>query len=167
MAILVTKDIPTSSFYTGGGTTETITLNGVTEISGNVKNSLLKITRPQSKATWTANPEDNGINYVVDLKRIEDTIQIKGWLEDDSTETAWNKLWKIRAMSIVGGPLTSLVIENLTFPLGTPGSYTIPQAFLESITYSLKLTYEQTINTNSSVGARIEVTLSFYIGNQR
>lgn len=168
MAVTLTKSLPSSSFYASSGAI-TVTLDGVTEISTHSKSTLLKIVIPQSKKSWTTNPSDIGKNSVIDLKKIEDTITIKAWLCDDDTYTAWDKCWKLRAMCTSGGPLTSLVIENLTFPTGSSPNYTIPQAFLEDVGFNVKPDDLGVINTNSNVTdvARIEVTLSFYIGNER
>jgi hypothetical protein len=167
MAITLTKSLPSSSFYTGTGTI-TVTLVGVESIISNTKKTLTKIGIPKTKSRYTASPSDIGDNKVLDLKRIEDTIKISGWIEDDATETAWNKAWKLRAMSTTGGPLSSLVIENLTFPTGTVGSYTIPQAFLESVTFTVSSTDKVITETYYPAdAARIKVELDLYIGNER
>ena len=162
MAISLTKTIPSSTRYTGSGAI-TVTLTGAEQMEFGAKNDLLKINIPQSKATWTANASDLGKNYTIDLKRITDTMTIKGWLDDDSTETAWNKAWKLRAMATCGGPLTTLIIENLTFQTGADNI----TAFLETVNFTVKPNYEQTINTTSGDSARIEVTLQFVLGTQR
>jgi hypothetical protein len=181
MVVSLTKAIPTSSWYTGGNastaTTTTIVLNGVQEITCNTKKALTKIPIPQAKGTQTlvANYSDKGKNYVLDLKRIEDTIKIRGVLEDDSTDSAWNKAWKLRAMCSSGGALTTFIIDNIQFTSATQ------QAFLEDVTFIAKPTdsglstglpagLDESVvavsDTNNGI-ARIEVDLTFYIGNPR
>lgn len=164
MAVTIQFTLPTSIIggYTGSGS-ETITLNGVQEITINTKKSLIKITKPKSKNTRIANPSDIGDNMVIDLKRVEDTVLIKGWLEDDSTQTAWSKAWKLRAMCSSGGAITNLTIENIQWKLTTQ------QAFLENCTFSIKSDDTGVINTSlgDTGAARVEVSLSFYIGNER
>jgi len=164
MAITIRKTIPSSSRYTGSGDT-TLTLVGTQNITVNTKKSLIKIRIPQSANTQAANPSDLANNKVVDLKRVEDTIKIRAWLEDDTTETAWNKAWKLRAMNSSGGPITTLVIENITFD-GNTGTQ---EVFLEECTFIVDPNLGKTIDTDSGddQAARVQVDLSFYLGNAR
>ena len=164
--VSVRKNLPSSSYYSGSGDT-TITLAGVTEIIFNSKKSLTKIRRPRSKSRQASNPSDVPDNRVIDLQRLEETMVIRGWLEDDSTETAWNKAWKLRAMCSRGGPLTSLTVGNIVFPTGTSPNYTVPQAFLEEVSFTIKPDDTGSITTSKIDIARIEVSLSFYFGNER
>ncbi len=164
MAISVTKTLPSSDYYSGSGAT-IINLADVSEIGVNTKKSLIKTQLPESNATQLANPSDKGRNFVKDLKKIEDTITIKGWVTDNAGETAWSKAWKLRAMATSGGPVTNLTIENVVFNSGTQ------QAFLERVFFNskpLKTTYGKNLNEVSKEGvARIEVDLTFFIGNER
>jgi len=165
MAISMTKSIPSSDWYSGTGST-TVTLSGTTQIIVNSKKSLIKSPVPQSKDTQESNPSDKGLNYVKDLKRVEDQIKIRGWLEDDTGSSAWTKAWKLRAMSSSGGPLTDLTIENLTFGIGSQ------EAFLEEVNFiahplrAKGLAINET--SSDSVGvARIECDLSIYLGDEQ
>lgn len=164
MAIQITKTLPSSDFYTGSGAT-TINLADVSVITINTKKSLIKIQLPESKNTQDANPSDKGRNQVKDLKKIEDTIKIRGWVTDNAGETAWNKAWKLRAMATSGGPLTNLTIENIEF------KETTQQVFLESSTIiakPLKTTYNKNLNEVAKEGiARIEVDLVFFVADER
>ena len=165
MTITVNKTIPASDFYTDTGST-TITLAGVNNIITNSKKNLIKIQIPQSAATIAANPSDTGKNYVKDLKKIEDTIKIRGWLIDQTDSSAWQQAWQLRAMSSTGGPVNILVIENLTFDTGSQ------QAFLEEVNFIAHplRTKGLRINETSSDSvdvARIEVDLQFYLGDER
>ena len=163
MAISLTKDLPSSDWYSGTGST-TITLAGATEITVNSKKSLIKIQVPQSDATQTSNPTDKGKTYVKDLKRVEDTIKIRGWVEDDTGSSAWNKAWQLRGMCTAGGPLDDLTIENVVFDTSSQ------EAFLEEVSFiAHPLTAKGLrINETASDGtARIEVDLSFFIGDKR
>jgi len=162
--ISVTKTIPSSDWYVGSGDT-TINLADVSEISVNSKKSLIKIQLPESKATQAGNPSDKGRNFIKDLKKIEDTIVIRGWIIDNAGETAWNKAWKLRAMETSGGPVTNLTIENVEFKSATQ------EAFLERVFFRalpLKTTYNKDLNEVAKEGiARIEVELNFFIGDER
>jgi len=165
MVISVNKSIPASDWYSGTGST-TVTLSGANAIIVNSKKSLIKIQIPQSDASQASSPSDKGKNYVKDLKKVEDTIKIKGWLEDDASSSAWTKAWKLRGMSSSGGPLNSLIIEDLTFGTGSQ------QAFLEEVSFIAHPLRAKglTINNTSSASvgvARIEVDLSFYLGDAR
>lgn len=162
MTISIQKTIPNSDRYTGSGDT-TITLTDVNNITMNTKKALIKIPVPQSESSQDASPTDLGKNYVKDLKKIDDTIKLSGWLAD-GTETAWNKVWKLRAMCARGGPLTNLTIENIEF------KSTTQQAFLEEINFIAhpQRAIGKDINETAGTGiARIEVSLTFYLGDAR
>ena len=113
MTITISKSLPSSSWYSGTGST-TINLSGLDNITMNTKKSLIKIQVPQSSATYTAtaSESDTGKNYVKDLKRIEDTIKIRGWLADTTASSAWNQAWQLRGMCASGGVLTGMIIEK-------------------------------------------------------
>ena len=165
MAITITKTLPTSSFYSGSGAT-TITLSGVTAMTFNSKKSLMKIQIPKAPSNPESTSNDLGTNYVKDLKKVEDSFKLRGWLADTTDSSAWTKLWKLRAMEVVGGPITSLVIEDKTFNTSSVS------AFLEEVTAIPHANRVQglTINNTSSASmevARIEVDLSFYLGTNR
>lgn len=165
MTVSVSKTIPASDWYTDSGST-TITLVGVDNIIMNTKKSLIKIQILQSDASQKNNPSDKAINYVKDLKKIEDTIKIRGWLIDQTNSSAWQQAWQLRAMCSAGGPITSLIIDNLTFSSATQ------EAFLEEVNFiahparALGLDISET--SSASVDkARIEVDLTFYLGDER
>ena len=164
MTITVTKTLPSSDWYTGTGST-TISLVYVSNITINTKKALIKIKQPESKGTQAANPSDKGRNFVKDLKRIEDTVKLRGWVIDDEAETAWNKAWKLRGMAAAGGAVDSLIIENVTFSSATQ------QATIEETTiiaHPLKATFNKNLNEIARKGiARVEMDLLFYLGDVR
>jgi len=162
MTISLTKTIPTnSSFYSGGGET-TVTLAGATQLIPHSKKTLIKITRQKTPTSQSSNPSDEFDNKVLDLKNGTDEITLRGWLEDDETETAWNKFWKLRAMCSTGGALTTLVIDNLTFDSSTQ------EAFLEEITATINADDTGQLNTNfGNDAARIEISMNLFIGSSR
>lgn len=168
MSIYLTKTIPTSARYTGSGAT-TITFSGANNVTVNTKRSLIKTQIPQSKATQTASSSDLGKNYVIDLKKVEDTIKIIGWIEDSGTTSAlsaWNKAWQLRAMCSTGGPLTTLAIENITFSSTTASGNVA--AYLESISFVGNPTPGKLLNQPVGQGvARIEIDCSFYLADER
>ena len=156
------KTIPsTSSWYTSGGAT-TITLYGVEEINFNTKKILIKIKRPIGQSNQSSSPDDDPTNYVIDLKRIDETLKIRGTLADDDTDTAWEKVWKLRAMCTTGGALTSLTLGNKTFDSSTI------RIFLEDLTWTITPndTDWTVASTNKDIG-RIRVDLVFYIGEPK
>ena len=162
MAISVQKTIPASSnFYTTGGD-QTITLAGTNSIIVHSKKDLIKIRKPKTKARQTSTDSDEFDNQVVDLKKGTDEIVIRGWLEDDSSDTAWEKFWRLRAMCSRGGPVTNLTIDNIQFKSATQ------EAFLEDVVGTAKPDDSGTLNSNrADDGARIEIALSFFIGDER
>lgn len=159
--VVLVKTIPSSSLlYTGGGAT-TITLLA-SDITGNIDKRLIKVNIPRTKNKQNTDNTDIQKATVVDLQRIEDTIVIRGWLEDDNTETAWNKLWKLRAMQTRGGQLTSVTIANVVF-----NDTTLP-AHIEKLTWTLKSDDTSEINVAQASGtARIEVNITLYLGADR
>jgi len=175
VTITISKKIPKTSTIggysdiDGGGSGDTtdpvsITLNGAQQISGSSKKKLIKIKVKQSPNTQNTTPSDDINTKIVDLKELEETIKVRGWLEDDSTETAWSKYWKLRAMMARGGALYTLVIDNVTF-----GSTTW-EVYLEEVAWIVDPTNGSTLNT-SEIGfgdsARITIDLAFYMGNSR
>lgn len=162
MAISVQKTIPASSdFYTTGGD-QTVTLAGATKIIVHSKKNLIKINRRKNKSRQTSEDTDKFDNQVVDLKNGTDEIVINGWLEDDATDTAWEKFWRLRAMVSRGGPLTNLTIEDIQFKGSTQ------EAFLEDVSGTINADDTGSINVSQGNGiARIELVLSFFIGDER
>lgn len=164
MVIAIRKTIPTSSqfnAYTTGGDT-TITLLGVDSFTGHVKKELIKVKKKKSPKTWKASPVDYFDYNIIDLASGTDEIVMKGYVEDDDTTTAWEKVWKLRAMCVSGGPLTSLIIDNITF-----SSSTIP-IFLEDLSWTKNPDDTDALNVLAGDGvARMEVTLNFFIGTAR
>lgn len=165
MAITISKTLPTSSWYSGSGAT-TITLAGINTIVVNTKKELTKIQIPKSPSNVSNTGSDMGSNFVKDLKRIEDNIKLNGWLADTTGSSAWSQAWKLRAMTAVGGPITSLVIEDHTFGTGSQQAYLEEVNFVAHPDRPQNLTIQNT--SSASVGtARIEVELSFYLGDSR
>jgi len=165
MSISVSKNIPSSSWYDGSGST-TVSLVGATEIIVNTKKGLIKIQVQKGPDTWKASDTDKGLNYVKDLKKVEDNIKIRGWLADDTGSSAWTKAWKLRGMSSSGGPLSNLTIENLTFGTGSQQAYLEEVNFIGHPLRAKGLKINET--SSDSVGvARIEVGLSIYLGDER
>jgi len=184
MAISLTKTIPKTSSLGGysiagggfGTTACKITLSGVS-IIGNTKKALIKIKIPESKTTQAASPSDKANNYIVDLKRVDDTIKIRCELTDtdandnsikvddtaeDQATTAWEKYYALRAMLATGGPLTNLTIDNVEY------KNTTQEAFLEDITYTAKPTGGTALNTTQGDHiARLTVELTIYLGDER
>ena len=169
--ITLVKDLPNSTnYYTGGGDDTTLTLQ-VIEFTMNSKKSLIKIQKPRSKSRQAANPTDQPDNKVVDLQRLEETMVVRAWLEDDATESAWNKAWKLRAMCSLGGPLKSFTIGEAgdsSPPKIAFGPGTVQDAFLEEVTFIVKPDDTGAITSpNPNYPARIEVSLSIYFGDER
>jgi hypothetical protein len=164
MAITIQKTIPSSSTwtaYSSGGDT-TITLNGVESVTIHTKKDMINILIAQGKSRQSASPSDKFDVRVVDLKRGTDEVRIRGWLEDDSSLTAWEKFWKLRAMCARGGPLTNLTIDNIQWKSSTQ------EAFLEEITAIANADDSGALNTNKADDrARVELELSFLIGDER
>lgn len=163
--ITVTKTLPTSSWYSGGGLS-TITLSGIDNMTFNAKKDLIKIKILQSPNNVNNTGSDGGNTWIKDLKNIEFQSKLRGWLMDTTDSSAWTKAWKLRAMCCTGGPVSSLVIEDKTFGTGSE------QAYLEEVNFIAHPNRVQglTINNTSSASmgvARIEVDLSFYLGTAR
>jgi hypothetical protein len=162
LVISIRKTIPaSSSFYTTGGD-QTITLTGTEAITVHSKKDLIKINRAKTKSRQTSEDSDQFDNSIIDLKKGTDEIVIKGWIEDDATDTAWEKFFRLRAMCSRGGPLTNLTIENIEFKSDTQ------EAFLEDIVGIIKSDDTGAINSNFGDGTgRIELTISIFIGQER
>jgi len=162
MAITIRKTIPSSSdYYTSGGD-KTITLAGAYSLLPHFKKDLIKIRKPKSKSRRTTTLSDKFDNNVVDLKKGTDEIIIRGWLEDDTTSTAWEKLWQLRAMCSTGGALTNLTIDNISFNSSTQ------ECFLEDVAAVIKA--DDTGDIHISAGediARVDVSLTIFIGDER
>ena len=163
--ITVNKSVPPSDWYTGTGST-TISLSSVNNITMNSKKSLIKIPVLQSEPTQIAEPSDKGTTVVKDLKEIADTMKIRGWVVDKTDSSAWNQAWQLRGMIASGGPVTSLIVENLTFSSATQ------QAFLEEVSFiahplrAKGLTIDQTSSDSVNI-ARLEIDLTFFMGDKQ
>jgi hypothetical protein len=178
--IILVKTIPASNLYSGSGST-TINLKSFGKIDVASKNEPLKIQIPKTKTSQNASPTDLPNNMVIDLKKITQTIRCSGWLDDDATETAWNKFWKLVAMQTRGGALYSLTIGaatpgKLIFPTANGSTVstnpawptTTPQAFLTSISGSVESDDTGDISSSfSTKPARIKVDLDLYLGYER
>lgn len=165
--ITITKSIPSSSYYTGSGSV-TITLKAE-EITMNSKKSLIKTPVPQSPSSQLNSGSDIPKSYIMDLKKTEEAIKIRGWLEDDGTTSAWTKAWQLRSMCVSGnvggdkGALSSLVIDNITMSSATQTAY------LEEVSWIARpVGVADLLSTQSGKGnARIEINLAFYLGDAR
>ncbi len=163
MAISIKKTIPASDWYTDTGST-TISLIGVNNIIVNSKKALIKIQQQQSEESQAANPSDKGLNEVVDLKKVEDAIKIRGWLVDQADSSAWQQAWQLRAMCTSGGPIETLTIEDLSFGTGSQEVFLEEVSFIAHPLRAKGLTIDQTSSDSIDV-ARIEVDLAFYLGD--
>lgn len=171
-SIVLVKTLPASLMYSGSGAT-TITLSNFDNMIINSKKSLIKVQKPKTKNSQNSTTTDQADNKVIDLKRLEQVIKFTGWLEDDTTETAWNKFWKLVAMQTRGGALTSLTIGTsvpLVFPNSSPAIFptTTPEAFIEGVTANITADDTGDITANHSAKpARIKVDLDIYLGYGR
>jgi len=172
IAIILSKKIPKESFYysdiDGGGSGLTtnpveITLFGSSKMTFNTKKKLIKIKKKQAPKSWVSNVNDDFDVEIMDLKDGEDDFVIQAYLSDDSNDTAWEKYWKLRAMCSVGGPLHKLTIENITFESSKA------EVYLSNISGIIKPddTGPININSNDDSLSRIEVVLTFYVGDER
>ena len=165
MAIILTKtDMPTSSnYYTASGTgSETITISGTDNLTIHTKKDLIKVQKRKTKSRQASINTDEFDNQVVDLKKGTDELIIRGYLEDETGETAWNKFWILRAMCSRGGSLTSVVIDNITFSSATQ------EAFLESITGIVNPKDNGRMDVNHADDrVRMDVSISLFIGDER
>jgi hypothetical protein len=162
MIISLSKTLPvTGTYYTSGGSV-TINLIGVKDIVIHSKKELTNIQRVASSNTQNANPTDEFNNLILDLKKGTDEINITGWIEDDDTDTAWNKFWKLRAMCSRGGSLSSFTLGDKVFSSSTQ------EIFLEDIQGTYNPDDTGTIQSNFKSGtARIQVRLNLLIGDAR
>ena len=172
--ITLVKSIPASVMYSGSGLT-TINLKNFSSMVINVKKSLVKYSKFKTASNYNApaTESDQADNQVIDLKRIEQNIKLGGWLEDDATDTAWNKFWKLIAMQTRGGALSSLTIGTavpLVFPSASPPVYptSTPAAFIESVTGNIESDDTGDITASfSAKPVRIRVDLDIYLGYER
>jgi len=162
MVISVRSTIPaSSSFYSTGGD-QTITIAGANEVVVHTRKDLIKIQKQKSEATADKEDSDQFDNSVVDTKKGADEIIIKGWLEDDSSDSAWEKFWRLRAMCSRGGPVTNLTVDNIQFKSDTQ------EAFLEDVLGTVNPDDSGTLNVNKTDDrARVQVALTFFIGDER
>jgi hypothetical protein len=158
------KNIPSSSYHTGSGE---VTLNiKAFEMTFNSKKAMIKQPAKRSDETQTSEPTDQPDNIVVDLQSIEETLVVRAYLDDDDSETAWNKMWKLRAMSSSGGPLKSLTLGDSSAKI-IFGEGGIWDPYLEEVTLIVKADDSGDITvSNKSNEARIEVSFSIYFGNK-
>lgn len=147
-------------------------MEGAQEFHWNTKKSLIKVKRLKSPKNQNTTISDKPDNQIIDLKRIDESMVIKAWVCDDSSDTAWNKVWKLRAMCTRGGALTSLTIgesgDSEPPKLIFDGD-DLPHAFIEDFTFSVKSddTGAITVATTDKNVGRIEVSISFYFGIDR
>lgn len=181
--ILFKKTIPSTGFgYTGAQTPPTgtkILVEGIS-MDFNTKKSLIKFVLRKSKSRQTSDSGGEDVyGKVVDLKNINETIVIHCWLEDDATDTAWNKYWKLRAMVTVGGMIDYMKLKEEDFVIGDnedskeilefkTSSTTGTGINIEELTGSIKSDDTGTINATENTGtARIEVAITIFLGDVR
>ena len=155
--------------YTGTWTGD-IDINAIS-VDWNTKRTMIKISVPKTSGNVTQTPDYR----IYDFKRVSEDVNIGGWLEDDATETAWNKFWKLRAVVSRGGKLNTFSFLTsgsaiLTFPeaLTAPSYY----GWLEDITANMDPTDDIGLGTRSYTSspyagvARIRVKLTVTFGKQ-
>lgn len=165
MVISLNMTIPASDWYSNTGS-QTITIHGANNFIMNTKKSLIKIQVPQSSATIASNPTDQAKNYVKDLKKVEDTMKVRGWLIDTTASSAWEQAWQLRSMAASGGPITTLIVDNLTFSSGTQEAWLEECNFVVNPTRALQLDIADTSSASMNT-ARIEIDLAIYLGDER
>jgi len=150
---------PSSFFYNYGGD-KTITLNGASKFIMHTKKDLQKIPNKKGVATWESENTDVINTRILDLKTGTDDFVINGWLEDDATDTAWEKYFRLRAMAAMGGPLTNFTMEDIVWTDATQ------QVYLEDISGTIIADDTGSINVLKKDGtARIEVTMTIFVAN--
>ena len=148
----------TFSGYSGTGVITITLTNNVHEITFHTKKSLIKFNIPRTKTKQGSSAQQS---KVIDIQSVTDEIMMRLTLDDDDSETAKSKYWKLRAMCAVGGSLTSLTIGNIVYNTGT-----IP-AHLEEVTAILPSDDTGTIETTQNPVGRMEVSLKFFLGADR
>jgi len=159
VTIQMTLPISQYSWYSGSGSIKIDFY--ADEISMHTKKDMIKIPLPKTKSMYGAN--DNPRGFIKDLGKCQETIAIKGWIEDDSTYSAWNKVWMLRGMCTTGGPVVNLTIGDKEFTSATK------DAFLESVIWTLSPvggTPVQTADTTKQSG-RAYVQLTFVISEEK
>lgn len=170
--ITLIKTLPTSVAYTGSGVI-TISLIGVQQLAIDSKND--RVFYPINKTNYLTDPIDSPVKQAIDIQNCTESMKFTGWLEDDANDTAWNKLWKLRAMATVGGPLYTLTIGTaspMVFPTPNPliqanlNTYDepqqpfIPYAYLEHVMAQIESDDTGDITaSHSAKPARIKVDL--------
>lgn len=179
--VTLVKTLPVSLAYTASGNISPCTINliGCQQFSFDSKNT--RVTTPVFKVNYLTNPIDSPVNMVVaDMQDCVEQIKLTGWIEDDATETAWNKLWKLRAMVTMGGPLYTLTIGTavpMVFPSPNPliaenlntfddaQQKFIPYAFLDHVMAVIEPDDTGDITASfSGKPVRIKVDLDFSLG---
>jgi len=157
--------------YTGGGTVN-IFVRGITSLDWDTKRNMIKTSIPKTTGSVTQTPDQR----VYDLKRTTEQLSISGFLEDDATETAWNKFWKLRAVCTRGGKMNSLTfydIAETTAYLAFPDASTAINYYpwLENITATWESTGDLRLDSRSYGTARagigrIRVKIVIIFGSQ-
>jgi len=160
------KTIPTTSSlgsgaFDTGGNNKFIELTGVTDIRWETSKTLIPIPFLQAKYDGT----DGSNTMTIDLKNLSEKLTITGWLEDDDTETAWQKAWMLRAMEVVGGPLKYLAIGPGAYPNVLLFHSGTISAYLERVSWNYK-SHDTPITSQPGIG-KIEITLVFTIANNK
>lgn len=125
--ILLEKTLADSAYFKkkdsekGDPSKVSVVLDGVTEITLHSKKNLL-ITRPGMSESKPGYLVDEFQTKIRDMKKGDEEVLIRGWLTDDDEESAWNKLWKLRAMAAAGGNLTEFVLDNISFSIQFKGT---------------------------------------------
>lgn len=162
MEVVLNKTLPLIGTYYSSGGEVSISIKGVKEVVIHTKKNLTNIQKVESPNKQNLKPSDEFNNWILDLKKGVDEINILGWLEDDITDTAWNKFWKLRAMCARGGSLSSFVLGDKTFSSSTQ------EVFLEDVqgVYNPDDT-GNIYNHQSKDVARMQVRLNLLVGDAR
>jgi len=165
-SIELVKTIPVTSTlgtqaYDTGGVDKYLEIVGVTDIRWETNKTLIPIPFLQYDYDGT----DGSVVKIIDLKNLSEKLTITGWLEDDDTETAWQKAWMLRAMEVVGGPLKYLAIGPGAYPNVLLFHSGTISAYLERVSWNYK-SHDTPITSQPGIG-KIEITLVFTIANNK
>lgn len=186
MSIVLTKTIRQKGlgYSIGAGTTATasivITLSGMEEASIGSKKDVQPKPIPQD---WQSSTDDKITFYFIDLKKVDEQISLRGWLEDTPVNdssitvggtpetnavTAWEKFFVLRSMQTSGGRLTSLQLGGITFNASTVSDIYYPGVTLVECNAIIPANDTGDIQTaydSSGEIARLQVTLVFLLGD--
>jgi hypothetical protein len=166
MAFVITlvKTIPNTSIFGSGaysttGANKTLSLKGV-KMSWETRKNFIPLPFLQSPNSYDGT--DQNPTYLIDLRNISEKLKIEVILEDDGTDTAWEKAWMLRAMEVVGGPIHQMIVgESVTKQIEF--SSDSEPAFLESVSWDLN-PQDQAITSSDLT---IKATLEFVVAKNK